>query len=104
MTNDVTRTIDRMLEKDWYHPTNESRAAADALVLNLVQAGFDIPRVGATRWKGTQCDWESRAGFVIVCFDDNGRCSLVVGLHGEDDATCINLPTTAQIVTALQTI
>lgn len=104
MTTDLAQAVDRMLLGGWYSPTESARTATHVLVLAVVQAGFSMPSVQATRWKGTQCDWESRAGCVVVCFDDKGRCSLVIGRHGEDATTCVDIPTNAQIVAALQTL
>jgi hypothetical protein len=104
MIDNPGQTVDRMLEKGWYSPTDAARAATHALVVAVVQMGFVIPSVGATMFKGTQCEWAGKGGVVMVLFDDSGHCSLVVVRYGEADADVVDLPTTDQIVTALQTL
>ena len=104
MTANPVQTVDRMLEKDWYCPTDVARAATNTLVVALVQAGFATPSVHATMFKGIQCEWAGKGGFVMVLFDDSGHCSLVTNRYGEADADVVDLPTTDQIATALQTL
>lgn len=104
MTANPIQAIDRMLEKDWYCPTEAARAATDALVVAVVQMGFDMPSVDATRLKGTQCEWEDKGGFVAVCFDSSGHCTLVIDRYGEVDSEVVDVPTTEQIVAALRTL
>ncbi len=104
MIENPVQTVDRMLEKDWYCPTDAARDATHAMVEAVVQAGFVIPSVGATMFKGTQCEWTGKGGVVMVLFDDSGHCSLVVVRYGEEAADVVDLPTTDQIVTTLQTL
>ncbi len=104
MADNPIQIIDRMLENDWYYPTDAARGATHALVLAVVQMGFGVPSVHATMLKGTQCEWVGKGGCVMVCFDSSGHCALVMDSYGEADADVVDLPTTDQVVTALRTL
>lgn len=105
MTDTLIQTVDHMLSKSWYRPTDVARTATVDLVVSVVQSGFAAPlSVHANMFKGTQCEWAGKNGFVLVIFDDNGRCFLVTTRWGEDGAEEIDLPTNAQIIEALRAL
>jgi hypothetical protein len=104
MTATPSQTVDRMLEKDWYSPTDTARDATHAMVEAVVKAGFATPRVHATMLKGTQCEWAGKGGVVMVLFDASAHCSLMTVRYGEEAPEVVDLPTTDQMVTALRSI